>query len=272
MGGAYRSDRISIRGSSLLGRGAASFLRWKTSLPALGRGGASFTCWKTRRRPVFLRWDEALPCSSAGRQGGTSSSCTVMRRHLVLPLEDEATPHLPSLGRGAASFFCWKARRRLVFQRWDEVLPCSYARRRSDASSSFAGMRRCLVLLLEGEAAKEDEATPCLTKACTGYGSNGIACPRGFQTPHNLWGKVFHTDLYRPYRAIHIGPLGYRYADRSLPGGTAKIDHRRSIEGEIDRRRSIEGEKRKNKKRKRRKKKRRNISRRPRPHVVAARG
>ncbi|RZR88708.1 hypothetical protein BHM03_00016336, partial [Ensete ventricosum] len=32
---------------------------------------------------------------------------------------------------------------------------------------------------------------------------------------------------------------GCCYADRSLPGGSAKIDRRRSIEGEIDRRRSI---------------------------------
>ncbi|RRT71471.1 hypothetical protein B296_00035512 [Ensete ventricosum] len=38
-------------------------------------------------------------------------------------------------------------------------------------------------------------------------------------------------------------------------GGTAKIDRRRSIEGEIDRRRSLEGEKGKKKKRKRRTKK-----------------
>ncbi|RWW89838.1 hypothetical protein BHE74_00001123 [Ensete ventricosum] len=57
----------------------------------------------------------------------------------------------------------------------------------------------------------------------------------------------------------------YRYMDRSLPGGTAKIGRRRSIEGEIDCRwliegeidcrRLIEGEKgKKTKKRKRRKK------------------
>ncbi|RWW39318.1 hypothetical protein BHE74_00055367 [Ensete ventricosum] len=54
--------------------------------------------------------------------------------------------------------------------------------------------------------------------------------------------------LYRsipPYRAVRTGPLGYRYADRPLLGGTAKIDCRRSIEGE----------KGKKKKRKRRKKK-----------------
>ncbi|RWW72063.1 hypothetical protein BHE74_00020152, partial [Ensete ventricosum] len=113
-------------------------------------------------RRVFLRWDEAAPCSPVGRRGAALFFCWKARRHVVFLHCDEASPRLPSLGRGAASFFCWKARRRLVFQRWDEVLPCSYARRRSDASSSFAGMRRCLVLLLEGEAAKEDEATPCL--------------------------------------------------------------------------------------------------------------
>ncbi|RZS25917.1 hypothetical protein BHM03_00059196 [Ensete ventricosum] len=51
---------------------------------------------------------------------------------------------------------------------------------------------------------------------------------------------------------------GYWYTDRSLAGGTTKIDRRRLIEGEIDRWRSIEGEKgNKKKKRKRRKKKKR---------------
>ncbi|RWW18111.1 hypothetical protein GW17_00017918 [Ensete ventricosum] len=74
----------------------------------------------------------------------------------------------------------------------------------------------------------------------------------------------------RQVRAVHTGRPGYRYADRPLPGGSAKnrlsaidfgcrrpieeeIDCQRSIEREIDRRRSIEEEKGK-KKRKRRKK------------------
>ncbi|RWW38176.1 hypothetical protein BHE74_00056609, partial [Ensete ventricosum] len=57
--------------------------------------------------------------------------------------------------------------------------------------------------------------------------------------------NVFHTDLYRPVWVVRTGPPGYRYADCSLPGVVAKIDHRRSIEGE----------KGKKKKRKRRKKK-----------------
>ncbi|RWW09245.1 hypothetical protein GW17_00027270 [Ensete ventricosum] len=57
-----------------------------------------------------------------------------------------------------------------------------------------------------------------------------------------------------PYRLVHNGPVADRYADRSLSGGTAKIDSRQSIEGETDRRRSIEGEKGKKKKRRRRKK------------------
>ncbi|RZS03889.1 hypothetical protein BHM03_00034123 [Ensete ventricosum] len=70
------------------------------------------------------------------------------------------------------------------------------------------------------------------------------------------------------YRAVRVLPLGCRYADRSLSGGSAKnrpsaidfsrqrpiegeIDRRQSIYREIDRRRLIEGEK--GKKRKRRK-------------------
>ncbi|RZS23380.1 hypothetical protein BHM03_00056295 [Ensete ventricosum] len=65
------------------------------------------------------------------------------------------------------------------------------------------------------------------------------------------------------YRPVCTGPVADWYVDRSLPGGTAKIDRRRSIsfiggrfrllavdfdrrrsiEGEIDHRRSIEEEK-----------------------------
>ncbi|RWW46815.1 hypothetical protein BHE74_00047236 [Ensete ventricosum] len=41
--------------------------------------------------------------------------------------------------------------------------------------------------------------------------------------------KVFHTDLYHLYRAVHIDLPDYRYADRPLSGGTAKIDRHRSI-------------------------------------------
>ncbi|RWW34854.1 hypothetical protein GW17_00000361 [Ensete ventricosum] len=35
-----------------------------------------------------------------------------------------------------------------------------------------------------------------------------------------------------PYRSARTGPAVDRYADHLLPGGTAKIDRRRSIEGE----------------------------------------
>ncbi|RWW00191.1 hypothetical protein GW17_00036861 [Ensete ventricosum] len=45
--------------------------------------------------------------------------------------------------------------------------------------------------------------------------------------------KVCNFDLYRPIWAVHTGPPGYQYADHSLPDSTAKIDRRRSIEGEI---------------------------------------
>ncbi|RZR93308.1 hypothetical protein BHM03_00021778 [Ensete ventricosum] len=50
------------------------------------------------------------------------------------------------------SFSRWKKRRHLVFLRWDEALPRSSTGRLGGASSSFARMRRCLILLLEGEA------------------------------------------------------------------------------------------------------------------------
>ncbi|RZR92202.1 hypothetical protein BHM03_00020453 [Ensete ventricosum] len=69
--------------------------------------------------------------------------------------------------------------------------------------------------------------------------------------PFSLTGTA-HSKT--PYRLVHNGPVADRYADRSLSGGTAKIDSRQSIEGETDRRRSIEGEKGKKKKRRRRKK------------------
>ncbi|RWV91481.1 hypothetical protein GW17_00046232 [Ensete ventricosum] len=63
-------------------------------------------------------------------------------------LRQEAAPRLPVLGLGDASSTRWKMRRRLVF--------------------SFAGIRRCLVLLLEGEVGTRrrliflrcDEASP----------------------------------------------------------------------------------------------------------------
>ncbi|RWW30044.1 hypothetical protein GW17_00005392, partial [Ensete ventricosum] len=73
--------------------------------------------------------------------------------------------------------------------------------------------------------------------------------------------KVCNFDLYRPVRAVHTGPPGYRYADRSLPDGfvknrpsTVDFGRRRPIKEEIDHRQSIEEEKGK-KKRKRKKKK-----------------
>ncbi|RWW31980.1 hypothetical protein GW17_00003370 [Ensete ventricosum] len=62
--------------------------------------------------------------------------------------------------------------------------------------------------------------------------------------------------------AVHIGLPGYRYMDCLLPGGTAKID----------RRRSTEREKGKKKRKKREKRRRRSTSHRGHPHAVAARG
>ncbi|RZS14486.1 hypothetical protein BHM03_00046178, partial [Ensete ventricosum] len=47
-----------------------------------------------------------------------------------------------------------------------------------------------------------------------------------------------------PYQAVRIGPSVDQYADCSLPGGTAKIGRRRSIEGERSRRRRRRGRRR----------------------------
>ncbi|RZS05085.1 hypothetical protein BHM03_00035532 [Ensete ventricosum] len=44
--------------------------------------------------------------------------------------------------------------------------------------------------------------------------------------------KVCNFDLYPLVWAVRTGLLGYRYVDRPLPGGTAKIDLRWLIEGE----------------------------------------
>ncbi|RWW39493.1 hypothetical protein BHE74_00055179, partial [Ensete ventricosum] len=99
--------------------------------------------------------------------------------------------------------------------------------------------------------------------------------------------RPFRWNPCRPNRKFFSGmweAQGYQFADRSLPGGTAKnrslaIDfcRRRPIEGEIDRR-PIEEEKGQKKKRKRRKKKsRRNNTalylpvRRRRPPIARAR-
>ncbi|RZR80101.1 hypothetical protein BHM03_00006019 [Ensete ventricosum] len=59
-------------------------------------------------------------------------------------------------------------------------------------------------------------------------------------TPIQVLGKI-------PYRSVRTGPIADWYADRSLLGGTAKIDRRRLIEGEKGK---------KKKKRRRRKNKR----------------
>ncbi|RWV95000.1 hypothetical protein BHE74_00053533 [Ensete ventricosum] len=41
--------------------------------------------------------------------------------------------------------------------------------------------------------------------------------------------KVCNFNLYHPVWTVYTGPSGYRYVDRSLSDGTAKIDRRRSI-------------------------------------------
>ncbi|RZS17692.1 hypothetical protein BHM03_00049873 [Ensete ventricosum] len=67
-------------------------------------------------------------------------------------------------------------------------------------------------------------------------------------------------------------PSGYRYTNRPLPGGTTKIDRRRSIEGE---KRRIKWKRRKKKKRRRKKKTsfpRAILARAPSPPAVLARG
>ncbi|RWW25099.1 hypothetical protein GW17_00010575 [Ensete ventricosum] len=47
-----------------------------------------------------------------------------------------------------------------------------------------------------------------------------------------------------PYRPVHTSPTADRYANRPLPGGTTKIDRRRSISTiDFDRRQLIDGEK-----------------------------
>ncbi|RZS22587.1 hypothetical protein BHM03_00055386, partial [Ensete ventricosum] len=91
---------------------------------------------------------------------------------------------------------------------------------------------------------------------------------------------VCNFDLYRPVQAVHTGPLGYRYIDRPLPGGSVKnrlstvnFGRQRPIEEEIDRRWSIEEEKGKKKRKRKKKRGRKNTSpaRRPRSPAVTAR-
>ncbi|RRT82625.1 hypothetical protein B296_00019627, partial [Ensete ventricosum] len=70
-----------------------------------------------------------------------------------------------------------------------------------------------------------------------------------------------------PYRSVPAGMSGtyrstrLRYVDRSLPDGTAKIDHRRSIEGE-------KGKKKKRRKRRKNRRIRKYTLHRPRPWVA----
>ncbi|RWW73957.1 hypothetical protein BHE74_00018136 [Ensete ventricosum] len=91
--------------------------------------------------------------------------------------------------------------------------------------------------------------------------------------------KECNFDLYRPVWAVCTSPPDYQYADRPLPGGTAKstIGDRLREKSTV---RSNEGEKgKKKKKRKRRKKKKRRRRKKyllsprcPPPSAVTARG
>ena len=38
-----------------------------------------------------------------------------------------------------------------------------------------------------------------------------------------LWSKVYNFEWYHPVQAVRTGPIGYRYADHPLPGGTLKL-------------------------------------------------
>ncbi|RRT48827.1 hypothetical protein B296_00015478 [Ensete ventricosum] len=64
--------------------------------------------------------------------------------------------------------------------------------------------------------------------------------------------KVCYFNLYHPVWTVYTGPSGYRYVDRSLSDGTAKIDRRRSILTIGDR---LKKKKKKKKKRRRRRRK-----------------
>ncbi|RRT41512.1 hypothetical protein B296_00057775 [Ensete ventricosum] len=97
---------------------------------------------------------------------------------------------------------------------------------------------RFLVLLLEDEASPRSRA-----------GSRGVAlfpCGKMHGTVRWLAVRVpvsFRTGTGKdPYRPVRTGPVADLYMDRPLSGGTAKINRRRSSEGEIDHRWSIEGE------------------------------
>ncbi|RZR82407.1 hypothetical protein BHM03_00008815, partial [Ensete ventricosum] len=95
--------------------------------------------------------------------------------------------------------------------------------------------------------------------------------------------KVCNFDLYRPVRAVHTGPPGYRYADRlrsiSAVGGRSKkksiVDDRskkKSIVGSRLREKLTVGSRLRKKKGRRRgkEKKRRGEERIPRSHAVLA--
>ncbi|RWW30098.1 hypothetical protein GW17_00005349 [Ensete ventricosum] len=91
--------------------------------------------------------------------------------------------------------------------------------------------------------------------------------------------KVCNFDLYRPIRAVHTGPPGYRYADHPVP---LKIDRRQSISivgDRLKKKLTVSGRLRKKKgrrrgkeKKKKRRRKNTSPSRRPCPPAVVARG
>ncbi|RZS19133.1 hypothetical protein BHM03_00051479 [Ensete ventricosum] len=56
---------------------------------------------------------------------------------------------------------------------------------------------------------------------------------------------VFETRFSIPIYTARTGLLGYRYVDRSLPGGTTKIDRRWLIEGEKEKKKKMKIRKKK---------------------------
>ncbi|RWW25912.1 hypothetical protein GW17_00009727 [Ensete ventricosum] len=141
------------------------------------RGDASSPSRNRRRRLVFQRENEALPCLNISRYGQYS----MKRRRIVFQRENEALPR-PRAGRqDNASSPCRKRRRRLVFQRANEVLPHPRAGRRGNASpSSTSGKTRRRITLPRRKTR------------------------RRLVSPADRIPVTWRTDTYRPYRAVQI--------------------------------------------------------------------
>ncbi|RRT73703.1 hypothetical protein B296_00022584, partial [Ensete ventricosum] len=111
------------------------------------------------------------------------------------------------------------------FASYSESVAEEHARRNTtsiDAKITRALQERAVSLPDDGDGEEVEEEEPEPEPGDEVLSGDELGKQAKFALPS---GKI-------PYRSVRTGPIADWYADRSLLGGTAKIDRRRSIEGE----------------------------------------